>query len=695
MAAFQKHANANTFGSSYSHVESLCEQSSTYVRALQECIRKKSLGEGRQIHACISKKLIAGNIILQNTLISMYVKCGSLVDARRVFDEIAKKDVCSWTVMIAAYARHGVPQQALSVFYQMQQNAGVKPNNLTYSAVLSACNNLEFLNQGMKIHQQIIKCGLASNVFVASALVDKYAKCGKIDNARQLFDKMGQRDLVSWNAMVSGYAQNGLMCEALMLFKEMPEKNVISWNSLVAGYARNGAVDTALKLFDEMPQRNVVSWNAMISGLSQNGLIDEALELFKRMPQRTVVSWNAIISGLAQNGRGEESLQCFQEMKEIGMRADFHTYGSILPVCGNMAALELGVEIHEEIVRQGFESNVVVMTGLVDMYAQCGSLGKARQTFDKMHQRDVVAWNAMIAGYAMHGCAEEAFQLFEQMKSSGMSPNHITFICVLSACVHAGLVDEGYQYFNSMCRHYHIEPKADHYTCMVDLLGRAGRLEEAIHFINRIPTKPDAVIWSCLLGACRIHKNLEIAEWAAEHLFELNPTDPAPYVLLSNIYASAGRWDDIGKVRQVMKEKGIKKTPGCSWIEVGKKIHGFLVGDKSHPQTREIYLELERLNSEMKMAGYVPDTSFVLSDVKEEEKEQVLFHHSERLAIAFGLLNTFPGSTIRIVKNLRICGDCHSAIKFISMIVEREIIVRDTYRYHHFKNGQCSCGNFW
>jgi pentatricopeptide repeat protein len=302
----------------------------------------------------------------------------------------------------------------------------------------------------------------------------------------------------------------------------------------------------------------------------------------------------------------------------------------------------------------------------------------------------------MISGYAMHGYANEVFKLFEEMKHSGIRADHITLVGVLSACSRAGLVDEGYEYFNCMSNYYNITPVMEHYSCMVDLLGRAGRLEEALDFINNMPIKPDASVWSCLLGACRIHNNIELGELAAEHVFELDSKNAGNYVLLSNIYAAAGRWDDIERVRKLMKDRGVKKTPGYSWIKVDKQVHAFLVGDRSHPQMQEIYMELERLSSEMKMAGYVANTRFVLNDVKEEEKEQILLnHHSEKLAIAFGLLNTPPGTTIRVVKNLRVCGDCHTATKFISKIVAREIVVRDANRYHHFKDGQCSCCDYW
>eukprot|EP01018_Ginkgo_biloba_P003212 Gb_06361 [translate_table: standard] len=574
---------------------------STYVFLLQVCIQKKALSEGKFIHAHMNEKGFGPGRFLQNKLMNMYVKCGNLEEARRVFDRMHKRDVFSWTVMISAYSGHGFYEEALTLFRQMQRT-GTQPNQLTFASVLPACANLAALEQGMEIHDDIIRNGFQSNVILESALVDMYAKCGNINKARHVFDKMLQRNVVCWNTMIAAYTRHGFSQEALTLFHQM---------------------------------------------------------------QRT------------------------------GIQPDQFTFASVLPACANLGALEQGMDIHEQIIKGGFQSNVFVENALVDMYAKCGSIENARNLFDKMLKRDTVSWNAMIGGYAMHGYAKEALSLFEQMQSSGISPNHVTLVCILSACCHAGLVKEGWQYFKCMSEYYHIIPAMKHYVCMVDLLGRAGCLDEAQDFISKMPIKPDATVWRSLLGACRIHNNVELGEQVAEHLFELDPTNVGPYVLLSNIYAAAGRWDDSENVRRLMKDRKLKKQPGCSWIEVSKQVHSFLVGDRTHPQSQKIYAKLERLSRQMKEAGYLPDTRFVLHDVKKEQKEQILCHHSEKLAIAFGLISTSPGTTIRIIKNLRVCGDCHSATKFISKIVTREIVVRDANRYHHFKDGQCSCGDYW
>eukprot|EP01018_Ginkgo_biloba_P004457 Gb_36628 [translate_table: standard] len=679
--ALKREVNANI--SSPEDVRLLCQQgrfkealhilynmnrrgdASTYVFLLQVCIQKNALSEGKLIHAKMNEGGILSDRFLRelNTLANMYAKCGSLVDARRVFDQMPRRDVFSWTVMISAYTRHGLAEESLTLFHQMQRT-DIQPNHFTFASVLPACANLAALEQGTEIHEEIVRRGLQSDVFVQNALVDMYAKCGNMEEARHVFDKMHQRDVVSWTAMVTGYARNGHADEALKLFRKMPDPDVISWNAMIAGLAQSGHDEEALKLFDEMPKRDVVSWTAMIAGYTQNG-------------------------------EGVEALRLFRQMQLAGVKPDVKTFASVLPACANLAALKQGMEMHADIIKYGFQSDVFAESALVDMYAKCGDIKMARYVFDKMHERNSVSWTAIIAGYAMHGCGKEALNLFEQMQHSGTNPDRVTFVCVLSACCHAGLVDEGRQYFHRMNQYFRITPAMEHYGCMVDLLGRAGLLDEAQNFINKMPIKPDATVLKCLLSACRLHNNTKLGEHVAELLFELDPKNAAPYVLMSNIYAAAGRWDDIETLRRMMKDRRVQKTSGCSWIEVNRQVHAFLVGDRSQPQMQKIHAKLQELSRQMKAAGYVPDTRFVLNDVEEEQKEQILYHHSEKLAIAFGLINTSPGTTIRIIKNLRVCGDCHSATKFISKMVAREIIVRDANRYHHFKDGQCSCADYW
>eukprot|EP01018_Ginkgo_biloba_P026238 Gb_36365 [translate_table: standard] len=557
---------------------SISIDSSAFVSLLQTCTNMKSV---KQVHGLILVTGLEQDVFLGTKLVTMYAKCGGLVDARIIFDNVPRRNLFSYNIMIGGYAKEGQCEETLKVYHQMQR-AGIQPDEFTFPLILKACANLSALQQGKEIHYHIVRNGFESDVFVGAALVDMYAKCGSIENARQVFDKMSRRDLVSWTAMISGYSQNGHASEALALFDQM-------------------------QLADETP--------------------------------------------------------------------DPVTLVSVLSACTDLGALQQGKWVHNCIIRSGFDSNIYVGSALIDMYAKCGSVKIARQLFDKMSTRNVVSWSAMIAGYGMHGQGEEALALFSRMLETGLKPNYITFVAVLSACSHAGLVDEGWKYFECMSRDYGIKPRLKHYACIVDLLGRAGHLNEARDFIKKMPLEPDAGVWGALLSGCRIHGNIELGEHVAERLFELNPEHSGYYVLLSNIYAAAGRWDDVVKVRAMMKDRGVKKRPGRSMIEVDNRVHEFIVGDRSHPQSEKIYATLETLSRQMEEAGYVPDTNFVLHDVEEEVKEHILCSHSEKLAIAFGLISTSPGTTIRITKNLRVCGDCHSATKFISKIVRREIIL--------------------
>eukprot|EP01018_Ginkgo_biloba_P009818 Gb_14459 [translate_table: standard] len=619
---------------------------STYASLLQGCINIKALPEGKLVHAYIIRTRFKLHNCLCTKVLIIYAKCGSLVDARRVLDEMPTRNEASWSAMIAAYARQGNGQEALTLFYEMQRS-GNQPNQFTFASVLPACANQAALKAGKEVHASIIVSGFQSDIFVNNALVDMYAKCGQIQDAHHVFDKMPQRNVVSWSAMIAAFARRGHSGEALTLFHQMQRSGIIP---------------------DQFAFASVLPACGNMAALEHGKEVHR--EIIRSGVQADIFVGNGVVSNLV-------------------------TFASVLPACANLAALQQGKEVHEDIIRKGLQYNVFVGSALIDMYAKCGSIKDARTVFNKMPQQNVVSWNSMIVGYAIHGCGKEALQLFEQMQHSGMEPDHITFVGVLSACCHAGLVDDGWQYFDRMSQDYHITPGGQHYCCMVDLLGRAGHLDEAHNFINKMPIKPSPDVWGSLLAACRNHTNIELGERVAERLFELDPENSAHYVLLSNMYARAGRWEDKEKVRKMMKDRRVKKTPGHSWIEVNNKVYAFLVGDRSHPQTREIYAKLDGLFGQMKEAGYTPDMNFVFHDVEDEQKEHTLCHHSEKLAIAFGLINTSPGTPIRIVKNLRVCGDCHSATKFISQIVARDIIVRDAIRFHHFKDGQCSCGGYW
>lgn len=539
------------------------------------------------------------------------------------------------------------------------------PDEYTFTSVLKACAGLAQASEGEKTHCFVAKYGCESNLYVKNSLIDLYFKVGCFGIAQKLFDEMDVRDVVTWNTLVSGYCLSGHVDEAKCVFDRMVEKTLVSWSTMISGYAKVGNLEEARRLFREMPERNVVCWNALIAGYAQNEKYADAVNVFRQMQQE---------GGLAPNDV---------------------TLVSVLSACANLGALDLGKWIDRYIRRNRMKLGLFLGNALADMYAKCGCITEARRVFDMMQERDVISWSIIITGMAMHGHANEAFECFKEMIAHAVKPNEITFMGLLTACTHAGLVDKGLDYFHMMAPAYEIIPKIEHYGCVIDLLSRAGRLDEAEKLINSMPIKPNAIVWGALLGGCRKFKDAERGQRVVHRILELDSEHSGSYVYLSNMYASMGRLQDAAKCRLRMRDNGVTKLPGCSWIEIGNTVYEFFMGDHSHLQSEKIYLMIKELRWKMKLAGYRPKTDLVVHSIDEEEKEDALSVHSEKLAIAFGLISTSEGTTIRIVKNLRVCNDCHDATKIISQIVKREIIVRDRSRFHHFKDGRCSCNDYW
>lgn len=464
-------------------------------------------------------------------------------------------------------------------------------------------------------------------------------------------------------------------------------------------YSSCGHLMLARQLFDEITQPDLASWNSIINANCKAGLIDVAWNLFDAMPEKNVISWSCMINGYVECGGYKEALALFREMQMLktnDVKPNGFTMSSILSACGRLGALEHGKWVHAYIEKCKMEIDVVLGTALIDMYAKCGSIGKAKWVFNLMgHNKDVMAWSAMVSGLAMHGDAWECLQLFNEMTSHGVRPNAVTFIGVLCACVHGGLVSEGKEYFRRMNKEFGISPMIQHYGCIVDLYGRAGLIGEAWNVVKSMPMEPDVLIWGALLSGSRMHGDIETCEISLKKLIELDPSNSGAYVLLSNVYAKMGKWIEVRQVRDLMEVRGIKKVPGCSLVELGGVLHEFFVGDKSHPESQKIFKMLDEILKRLKMKGFVGNTREVLLDLDEEGKELALSLHSEKLAIAFCFLKTSPGTAIRIIKNLRICGDCHEAIKMISKEFDREIVVRDCNRFHHFRQGLCSCRDYW
>ncbi|XP_058092146.1 pentatricopeptide repeat-containing protein At5g66520-like [Magnolia sinica] len=510
---------------------------------------------------------------------------------------------------------------------------GTSLNNYTFPPVLKAFSQLQAFREGGPAHSLVIKLGFDSDAFVQNALVHFYGVCERVDVAQQLFD-------------------------------EIVEPNVVAWTSLLSGYAKLGDLECARRVFDVMPEKNLVSWSAMISGYVQGGQFVEALRLF-------------------------------HEMQVLKICPSLPVLVSILIAIAEMGALQEGLWVHGFIERNGLGWAPNLRASLVHMYMKCGDVVSAWQAFDKMPDRGLDVWNAMIVGLGLHGQGEEALRIFLSMVTEGLQPDDITFIGVLCGCSHAGLVDKGLECFASMNTVYNVLPKVEHYSCVVDLLGRAGLIKEALEVIQSMPVEANGRVWGSLFGACRNHGYAELGEIVGKHLIKLEPHRAGRYVLLANIYASMDRWEDAIKVRELMKQNGVELEPGCSLIEVDGVVHEFLVGDRVHPQTSDIYRKLDEMVKLCRCKGYVPNTKHVLFDISEEEKEGALCWHSEKLAVAFALISTDLEAVIRVVKNLRICGDCHSMMKVVSKVYDREIVIRDRSRFHHFKQGRCSCMDYW
>ncbi|KAK3132031.1 hypothetical protein QOZ80_6AG0514850 [Eleusine coracana subsp. coracana] len=471
-----------------------------------------------------------------------------------------------------------------------------------------------------------------------------------------------------------------------------------SLNALLAAYLANARPDLASRAFRTAAPRgtlDVVSWTTMVGGLCKLGLVDEAREVFDEMPERNLISWNAMISGYVKAGRFLDALDVFDEMRALGVQGNGFVASSAVVACTGAGALARGREVHQWVKQSGIEVDEKLATAVVDMYCKCGCVEEAWCVFEALPVKGLTTWNCMIGGFAVHGRGRNAIRLFGRMETEGVSPDDVTLVNVLTACAHAGMVSEGRHYFNHIVQRYGVEPKMEHYGCMVDLYGRAGMLDEAKKVIDDMPMEPDFGVLGALFGACRIHGDVDLGEAIGWRVIELDPQNSGRYVLLANLLASAGRWEDVARVRQLMDERNVSKEAGKSVIEVDGEVCEFQCGSLHHPQEAEVYAMARDMMSRIGAKGYAPDTRDVLHDVAEEEKEAPLLYHSEKLAIAFGLLRTRPGDTMRITKNLRVCRDCHEATKFVSRVFEREIVVRDRNRFHHFKDGKCSCNDYW
>ncbi|KAG9452000.1 hypothetical protein H6P81_004904 [Aristolochia fimbriata] len=586
--------------------------------------------------------------------------------------------------------------------------SSVSPNDFTLPCLLKSAGAIGDAFVGAQVHAFCFKTGFVSDMFVGCSIVDMYCKTGLVGLAWRVFDEMPEKNVAAWNALMSNSVTDGDIGQAFSAFvrfrRDGGEPNSISFCAFL-----NACVDARNLRLGKQLHGLVVKLGFGEDVSVGNGLVDfygkcrdveAAAKVFGGIMPRNQVSWCSMIVTYVQNNKEEAALKSFLQARSEGVLPTDFMVSSVVSACAGLAVLQLGSSVHGLAVKACVDGNIFVGSSLIDMYGKCGSVGDSEKVFHEMPKRNLITWNAMIGGYAQNGHAARAISAFEEMTSGRdencmVSPNYVTMVCMLSACSRAGTVEEGTRIFESMKELYGIEPGVEHYACLVDLFGRAGMVDKAYEFLKQMPMQPSISVWGALLNACRVYGNPEVGCIAAKKLFELDPQDPGNHVLLSNMLASAGRWKEATGVREEMKDVGIKKEPGYSWLTVKNVVHVFQAKDRDHEKIVEVRATLRKLWKEIKESGYVPDTNFALHDLEEEEKETEVLYHSEKLALAFGLMVIPPGIPIRINKNLRVCGDCHSAIKFISHVVNREIIVRDNNRFHHFRNNQCSCGDYW
>ncbi|KAK9115756.1 hypothetical protein Sjap_014703 [Stephania japonica] len=542
--------------------------------AIKACAGLLAVEAGKVLHGYVEKNGEMGlDMFVGAALIELYSKCGEMGDALRVFQRFPKPDVVLWTSMVTGYQQNGNAVDALSFFLLMMSGGDVSPDPVTLVSVVAVCGKLEILNAGRCVHGLVVRKGFDYDLALVNSLLNFYAKMGFVGYAQNLFRGMVKKDVISWSCMMACCVKNEMAGEALDLFSEIVEKrlefNSVTLISALQACAAAGDIGRGRRIH-ELARRNgceldVLVSNSLIDMYMKCSCIDEAIGIFQRMPKKDVVLWVTLMSGYTLNGLAIKSLEIFRVMLANGTRPDAVAVVKLLDACSQLGSLHQGLCIHGCLIHGGFHDKAFVVAALIDLYSKCGSLDLSIRVFEGLSERDVVVWSSMIAAYGIHGFCKEAIQTFSLMtENSLIKPNHVTFLSVLSACGHTGMVEDGINIFNKMRQDYCIEPNSDHYSVMVDLMGRTGQLDEAMKFINQMPIPPGPHVWGALLGACRIHQNIEMGEKVAEKLLQLDPGHTGYYMLLSSIYAVDGKWDNALKVKNLVKDKGLKKIAGLS-----------------------------------------------------------------------------------------------------------------------------------
>ncbi|KAH9535065.1 hypothetical protein CY35_17G034800 [Sphagnum magellanicum] len=710
----------------------------TFVPVLNACAGLRALEEGRRAHQLIMQTGCEADVFVGSSLVDMYAKCGHVEDALRVFNNMPSRDVVTWSALILGHVKYGQGQKALELFRQMQQE-GVEPDPVTFVAVLNACASVSALEEGRCAHEQIIRSGCESVVFVRSSLVDMYGKCGSMQDAWRVFNKMPSQDVATWNAMIFGYVKCGQGQKALELFQRMQQEGVWPDRVTLVGVLNACASIVALEegrgAHEQIIRRgwdlDAFVGSSLVDMYAKCGSMEDAWRVFCKMPSQDVVTWTAMILGYVRCGQAQKALELYKRMQQEGVQPNAVTFMGVLNACASLMALEEGRCVHEQMIQCGCHLDAFVGSSLVDMYAKCGSMEDAWSVFNKMPSRDAVTWTAMILGHVNCGQGRKALDLFHQMQEEGVQPDAVTFVGVLNACASIMALEEG--------RHAHeqiiqngCESDAFVGSSLIAMYAKCGSMEDASRVFNKLPSRavvcwtamifghvkcgeghkalelfqkmqqegvqPDPVTYVGVLNACANVVALEEGRRAHERIIQSRcESDVFVRSSLVDMYAKCGSMEDACRVFNTMPSHDV-----VSW-------NALLGGFAIHGQVYRIPAKLEHYTcmvdllgraghlqeAENMIQGYVPNTKSVLHDVEEEEKVIHLCHHSEKLAIAFGLMSTDPGTPLRIVKNLRVCEDCHTSTKFISKIVRRKIIVRDANRFHHFEDGVCSCRDYW
>ncbi|XP_044479657.1 pentatricopeptide repeat-containing protein At2g27610-like isoform X5 [Mangifera indica] len=635
------------------------------IDLLRDSADEGSLKQAKAVHGFVLKSSFSDKelLILLNHVAHAYSKCSDLSSAFRVFDKMSQRNIFSWTVMIASSTENGFFLEGFKYFYQML-SYGVLPDTFAYSAIMQTSIGLECIELGRMVHAQIVIRGFHSHTFVATSLLNMYAKLRSIEDSYEVFNTMTEHNEVSWNAIISGFTLSGMHLESFDHFLRMKNGGIranaytlisvskavgqlsdidkgkevqsvavelgmesdvqvnMPWNAMISGYSQNGCSQEALKLYFGKQVHGMV-WksgcymmvisvcNAIADAYAKCGALEDVKKIFYRMEERDMVSWTTLVTAHSQSLEWEEALTIFSQMREEGFRPNQFTFSSVLVSCSSLCFLEYGRQVHGLLCKAGLATDKCIESALVDMYAKCGSAREAEKVFERILNPDTVSWTAMISGYGQHGLSENALKLFKRMEQLGMKVNSVTLLCVLFACSHGGLVEQGLKYFQEMEQNYGLVPEMEHYACIVDLFGRVGRFDDAMEFIGKMPIEPSEMIWQTLLGACRVHGIVELGEIAAQKVLSVRP-DSAAYILLSNTYIESGSFDDGLNLRKVMRQRGVKKEPGYSWISVQGKVHKFYSGDHQHPQKDDIYAKLEELMNNVKSMGYIPDLNIAL-----------------------------------------------------------------------------------